>query len=72
MLLEISIENLPKEMKFLKKMIMEGNYTEAEAILNGLSGNIEKGEYEKLLFELKKQEFLEMCEQKVSKKEGIR
>ena len=59
----ISLFNYPKELLVLRNLILEGNWTESEEILNSINqNNINNFPYRKAIFELKKQQFLEAVE----------
>ena len=55
--------NYPKELLVLRNLILEGNWSESEEILNSINqNNINNFPYRKAIFELKKQQFLEAVE----------
>ena len=59
----ISLFNYPKELLVLRNLILEGNWTESEEIINSINqNNINNFPYRKAIFELKKQQFLEAVE----------
>ena len=59
----ISLFNFPKELLVLRNLILEANWVEAEEIINSINqNNINNFPYRKVIFELKKQQFLEAVE----------
>ena len=59
----ISLFNYSKELLVLRNLILEGNWSESEEILNSINqNNIQKFPFRKAIFELKKQQFLEAVE----------
>ena len=59
----LSLFNYPKELLVLRNLILEGNWSESEEILNSISqNNLQSFPYRKAIFELKKQQFLEAVE----------
>ena len=59
----ISLFNYPKELLVLRNLILEANWVEAEEIINSINqNNINNFPYRKVIFELKKQQFLEAVE----------
>ena len=59
----ISLFNYPKELLVLRNLILEGNWAESEEIINSINqNNINNFPYRKVIFELKKQQFLEAVE----------
>ena len=59
----ISLFNFPKELLVLRNLILEANWIEAEEIINSINqNNINNFPYRKVIFELKKQQFLEAVE----------
>ena len=59
----LSLFNYPKELLVLRNLILEGNWSESEEILNSINqNNIQKFPIHKAIFELKKQQFLEAVE----------
>ena len=57
----ISLFNYPKELSVLRNLILEGNWSESEEILNSINQN-QNFPIKKAIFELKKQQFLEAVE----------
>ena len=61
--MNISLFNYPKELLVLRNLILEGNWAESEEIINSINqNNINNFPYRKVIFELKKQQFLEAVE----------
>ena len=59
----LSLFNYPKELLVLRNLILEGNWSEAEEILNSINqNNLQKFPFRKVIFEIKKQQFLEAVE----------
>ena len=59
----LSLFNYPKELLVLRNLILEGNWSESEEILNSINqNNIQNFPIHKAIFELKKQQFLEAVE----------
>ena len=59
----ISLFNYPKELLVLRNLILEGNWSESEEIINSINQNNNNNfPYRKAIFELKKQQFLEAVE----------
>ena len=59
----ISLFNYPKELLVLRNLILDANWVEAEEIINSINqNNINNFPYRKVIFELKKQQFLEAVE----------
>ena len=59
----ISLFTFPKELLVLRNLILEANWVEAEEIINSINqNNINNFPYRKVIFELKKQQFLEAVE----------
>ena len=59
----LSLFNYPKELLVLRNLILEGNWSESEEILNSINQNyMQKFPIHKAIFELKKQQFLEAVE----------
>ena len=59
----LSLFNYPKELLVLRNLILEGNWLEAEEVLNSINqNNISNFPLRKAIFELKKQQFLEAVE----------
>ena len=59
----LSLFNYPKELLVLRNLILEGNWTEAEEVLNSINqNNMSYSQIRKAIFELKKQQFLEAVE----------
>ena len=59
----ISLFNFPKELLVLRNLILEANWVEAEEIINSINqNNINNFPYRKVIFELRKQQFLEAVE----------
>ena len=59
----ISLFNYSKELLVLRNLILEGNWSESEEILNSINqNNMQKFPFRKAIFELKKQQFLEAVE----------
>ncbi len=59
----ISLFNFPKELLVLRNLILEANWVEAEERINSINqNNINNFPYRKVIFELKKQQFLEAVE----------
>ena len=57
----LSLFNYPKELSVLRNLILEGNWSESEEILNSINQN-QNFPITKAIFELKKQQFLEAVE----------
>jgi WD40 repeat protein len=59
----LSLFNYPKELLVLRNVILEGNWSGAEEILNSINqNNIQNFPIRKAIFEIKKQQFLEAVE----------
>ncbi len=59
----LSLFNYPKELLVLRNLILEGNWSESEEILNSINqNNLQNFPLHKAIFELKKQQFLEAVE----------
>ena len=59
----ISLFNYPKEILVLRNVILEGNWSGAEEILNSINqNNMQNFPIRKAIFEIKKQQFLEAVE----------
>jgi WD40 repeat protein len=59
----LSLFNYPKELLVLRNLILEGNWAEAEEVLNSINqNNMSYSQIRKAIFELKKQQFLEAVE----------
>ena len=59
----LSLFNYPKELLVLRNLILEGNWSESEEILNSINqNNMQNFPLHKAIFELKKQQFLEAVE----------
>ena len=59
----LSLFNYPKEVLVLRNVILEGNWSGAEEILNSINqNNIQNFPIRKAIFEIKKQQFLEAVE----------
>ena len=59
----ISLFNYPKEILVLRNVILEGNWSGAEEILNSINqNNMQSFPIRKAIFEIKKQQFLEAVE----------
>ena len=61
--INLSLFNYPKELLVLRNVILEGNWSGAEEILNSINqNNIQNFPIRKAIFEIKKQQFLEAVE----------
>jgi hypothetical protein len=57
----VSLYNYIKEIRFLKELILDGEWSEAEAFFMPIK-NVPNFEYNSAIFEIRKQKFLEMVE----------
>lgn len=61
-----NLYNYNKEISFLRQLILDGQWTDAEEFLKPLREH-PKFEYNPAIFEIRKQKFLEIVEQEVNK-----